>query len=130
MEWLNYFTKMITLPPLVSTPVVEEICSVSSRTSQDEISISELIDSLNANPNYSFENEPKKYSKVDINSLDLYGYNLFHRSIISGNKELVFEFLSHNVDLYKTTSYGRTPLQLALFYKQNEIAIMIWNKMK
>jgi ankyrin repeat protein len=64
-----------------------------------------------------------------INELDSNGYNLFHRAIISGNKELALDFISQGADLYKLTKYNRTPLELALYYKENEIAMIIWREM-
>lgn len=139
MWWLTYFGLKNVLP-VEKEYKLDQVSSITSRTSQDEISVEELLDSLGNDPKYSFENEPKRIkSKINykpetellnfINELDSYGYNLFHRAIMVGDKNMVSEFISYNVDLYKLTKYKRNPLGLALYHKEYEIAMMIWKAM-
>lgn len=101
---------------------------VKSIASEDEeVSIDQLVDSF-ANKTPLGDTRPKVKEMID--KLDPHGYNLLHRAIIAGNKELVEQFISYDANLNALTNFNRTPLELALRHKHNEIAIMLWDELK
>lgn len=94
---------------------------------EEEISVDELIDSL-VNQSETLLNNFKVKAMID--NLDPNGYNLLHRAIIAGNKELIVEFIKYGADLNISTKFDHTPLELALYHKNNEISLLIWNELK
>lgn len=94
---------------------------------EEQMSLDELIDSL-ADQSKTLPNNFK--IKAMIDKLDPHGYNLLHRAIIAGNKELIVEFIKHGADLNISTKFDHTPLELALYHRNNEISLLIWDELK
>lgn len=103
--------------------VVQAVPKIENNSSEDEISIEELINSIT-------DPISEDKSKIFINCLDKDNYNIFHKAIIAGNKELVLDFIKRGADLNILSGDDKTPLELALYHKENEIATIIWNELK